>query len=123
MKNLDPAQFSAHAQLKNIVGQEMINDDNIAIKELVKNSIDASAKRIEVQFEKSEKITEDSQIVISDDGSGMSMNDIEQKWLNIAYSAKKYGQDRNYAGNKGIGRFSADRLGRKLALYTRKKGA
>jgi len=122
MKKLEPVQFAAHAQLKNIVGQEMINDDNIAVKELVKNSIDANARRIDVKFENTESISDEAKIIIKDNGSGMSMKDILQKWLNIAYSSKKFDTERNYAGNKGIGRFSADRLGGRLQLYTRKKG-
>lgn len=61
----------------------------------------------------------------------MSAEDITEKWLNIAYSDKKglpYSQDKNtgrrryQAGNKGIGRFSCDRLGSVLNLYTQTEG-
>ena len=52
----------------------------------------------------------------------MSSDDITNKWLFVAYSAKKDGtEDRkgtitHYAGNKGVGRFSCDRLGRYLHM-------
>jgi hypothetical protein len=51
----------------------------------------------------------------------MNQDDIKTKWLNIAYSEKKGLKDKVYAGNKGVGRFSCDRLGKVLELYTRAK--
>ena len=108
--------FITHADLKNIIGQDLINDDNIAIVELVKNSIDAGARLVNIEFR-------ESQIIIEDDGVGMSSQDIEDKWLNIAYSEKKIitPGTRTLAGNKGVGRFACDRLGEQLDMYTRKQ--
>lgn len=125
-------KFKISSQLKNIIGKELITDDYIAIFELVKNSYDAHAKRVKVIFE-------EDKIVIWDNGKGMDIDDIHNKWLFVAYSAKKEGIEdrefedqtnksyrdklvpkRSFAGAKGIGRFSADRLGAKLNLITRK---
>ena len=121
--------FKTNTLLKNLVGKDLINDDNIAIVELVKNSYDAGSPTVEVVFE---KLTEEgstnsgSRILIRDVGAGMTLADIQDKWLNIAYSEKKKIAQENgayYAGNKGIGRFSCDRLGARLDLLTRcKKG-
>ncbi len=127
--------FSVKAGIKNIVGKDLIADDNIAIFELVKNSYDAYASKVVITFE-------DDKIIIADDGKGMSIDDIEKKWLALAYSAKKNGDEdngidqiflerrksyrdiiqekRKYAGAKGIGRFSCDRLGEELLLSTKK---
>jgi len=74
-------------------------------------------------FSKSES-TASSQIIITDKGSGMDSLDIKDKWLNIAYSDKKYLEQKKgfyLAGNKGVGRFSCDRLGEQLDLLTRKE--
>ena len=120
--------FKTNTLLKNLVGKDLINDDNIAIIELVKNSYDAKSKEVLVRFTKfltKEESTASSQIIIADEGSGMDFTDIEDKWLNIAYSEKKLLEQENgayLAGNKGIGRFSCDRLGEQLDLLTRKKG-
>lgn len=130
--------FSVKAGIKNIVGKDLIADDNIAIFELVKNSYDAYASKVIISFE-------DDKIIIADDGKGMSIEDIEKKWLALAYSAKKNGSEdnevdskflerrksyrdliqekRKYAGAKGIGRFSCDRLGENLVLSTKKYNA
>lgn len=120
--------FSTHAELKNVIGQDLINDDNIAVIELVKNGIDAGAKRITLTFLESPlpgSSMEAPAILIEDDGSGMTEDDVEHKWLNIAYSEKKAQQQaggRLLAGNKGVGRFACDRLGTQLDMYTRRRG-
>ena len=129
--------FKTNVQIKSIIGKDLINDDNIAILELVKNAFDADAKRVDITFsnlknndDKEEKKNEPytdktSRLIIRDDGVGMNLTDIDEKWLNIAYSEKKSNSkqyDRMMAGAKGVGRFSCDRLGQFLNLYTRKKG-
>jgi signal transduction histidine kinase len=125
--------FKTNIQLKSIIGKDLINDDNIAILELVKNSFDADAKRVDISFfnlkNNDDKIVEPfsentSRLIIQDDGLGMSLQDVENKWLNIAYSEKKSNSrqhNRMMAGAKGVGRFSCDRLGEYLNLYAKKK--
>ena len=123
--NFREVSFSTHAHIKNIIGKELINDDNVAVMELVKNSYDAGATKVIIKFKNLvEDKNKQSELILIDDGMGMSENDILTKWLNIAYSSKKenFTQNNRYqAGNKGVGRFSCDRLGKKLNLYTRQK--
>jgi len=117
------ANFVANAGVKDIVGRGLIYDDNIAIIELVKNSKDAGSPSVRIEFNLSmdeDTGEEVSEILISDDGKGMTKTEIISKWLNIAYSEKK-NTKKAYAGNKGVGRFSCDRLGEKLVLYTKSK--
>lgn len=117
--------FIAHARLKDIVGRGLINNDNVAIIELIKNSKDAGSNSVEIIFSNAKTKSEDSLLIIRDYGHGMSRDDIRYKWLNIAYSEKKNTKPKDggaYAGNKGIGRFSCDRLGKKLELYTSVRG-
>jgi signal transduction histidine kinase len=124
--------FSVTSGLKSIIGSDLILDDFIAVFELVKNSFDAHASKVKLIFEK-------DKIIIWDNGKGMTLDDIENKWLQVAYSAKKEGEEdteleateykdyrdrltssKYFAGAKGIGRFSSDRLGQELKLTTRK---
>lgn len=124
-----PLQFRISAALKNIIGSDLISDDYIAIFELVKNSYDAHASKVEILFDQIN--TPNAKIVIKDNGKGMDYDDLINKWLFVAYSAKKEGTEeesynyrdrikakRAYAGAKGIGRFSCDRLGGTLYLET-----
>ena len=118
-----PVHFKTNTLLKSLIGKDLINDDNIAIVELVKNSCDADASTVKVEFHNLSD-RDQGKLVIYDNGAGMNDDDIENKWLNIAYSEKSSQKSErgNYlAGNKGIGRFSCDRLGSKLDMFTRKK--
>jgi signal transduction histidine kinase len=139
-------QFKISSAFKTIIGSDLINDDFIAVFELVKNAYDAHATQVEVIFENIypkitlkdgiEVIENNAKIIIKDNGKGMNYTDLKNKWLFVAYSAKKEGTEeenydyrdrikikRAYAGAKGIGRFSCDRLGRDLYLETIKEEA
>lgn len=124
-----PLQFKISSALKNIIGSDLISDDFIAVFELVKNSYDAHATKVEITFENI--YSDNAKIIIKDNGKGMNYDDLINKWLFVAYSAKKEGTEedsydyrdkikikRAYAGAKGIGRFSCDRLGGELYLET-----
>ena len=117
--------FDVSTGLKRVLGRELITDDEVAIFELVKNSFDAGADTVNLYFG-------DTNVVVADNGSGMSYDDIRHKWLFVAYSSKRQnglGKDfrdvaaerQNFAGSKGIGRFSSDRLGQQIILQTRPK--
>lgn len=81
--------FRISTGLKNIIGRDLISNEYIAIFELVKNSYDAGASKVDIEFTQSQK--EGAQISISDNGCGMNYEEITQKWLFVAYSEKKLG--------------------------------
>jgi hypothetical protein len=123
--------FKISAALKNIIGKELITDEFVAVFELVKNSFDANALKVEVIFENNYELDK-ARIIIKDNGKGMNYDDLKNKWLFVAYSAKRLGKEnddyrdkikpqRVFAGAKGVGRFSCDRLGKFLNLITMKK--
>lgn len=128
----DTLQFKVSSALKDLVGKDLITSDNVAIFELVKNSYDAYANHVIITFS-------EDKITIDDNGKGMSYADLRDKWLFLGFSAKKDGTEDNstddkqksyrdkikryYAGAKGIGRFSCDRLGRYLTITTQTEGA
>lgn len=133
MGDIKELHFKTNVQLKSIIGKDLINDDNIAILELVKNSFDADARNVTVSYlnlkENDDDISktfskETSRLIIQDNGLGMDLEGIRNKWLNIAYSEKKTNKTqhkRRMAGAKGVGRFSCDRLGEFLNLYAKIK--
>lgn len=112
---MEKLHFKVSSGLKDIIGRDLITNELVAIFELVKNGCDADATEINLIINSYE-----NSIVIQDNGKGMSRYDIENKWLFVAHSEKK-DSDRVYAGSKGIGRFSCDRLGSKLTLFTKKE--
>lgn len=117
-----PLHFRISAALKRVLGRDLITDDLVAIFELVKNGFDARAAHVHI-------VLADERLFVVDDGKGMSYDDILRKWLFVAYSAKsdgtedddyrgRIGAHRPFAGSKGVGRFSCDRLGRHLRMQT-----
>lgn len=137
LQNRKNLQFRVSTALKSIIGKDLINDKYIAVFELVKNAYDAGAKRVDIIFENVNTLN--SKLIIKDDGKGMDLPDIRDKWLFIAYSEKKkenrkevlnkntdkkdYREHfkRETAGAKGVGRFSCDRLGAKVNLKSKTK--
>ena len=118
--------FDVSTGLKRVLGRELITDDEVAIFELVKNSFDAGADTVHLHFGK-------DRIVVADNGCGMTYDDLTQKWLFVAYSSKRTERPeddfrnvaadrRHFAGSKGIGRFSSDRLGKQVVVQSRAKG-
>lgn len=120
-------EFRVSSALKDLIGKELITDDQTAIFELVKNSYDADASKVRVIF-KSINGT-NPRILVVDDGIGMNREDIENKWLFVGFSEKREEYirahkerkktSRIYAGSKGIGRFSCDRLGKLLTIFSK----
>lgn len=103
-----------------LLGVQNFSTDESAILELVKNAYDARASYVELRF------SPDSLIVV-DDGCGMNLKDIKNKWMHVGKSTKEYqtvldnNQVRVLAGSKGIGRFALARLGESATVSTKKK--
>ena len=125
---MEQMQFKISSFLKDLIGRELITDEFVAVFELVKNSFDAHAKKVKVIFE-NQYDPKHARIIIWDNGWGMDKSDLQNKWLFVARSEKRDGTEdidyrdkiehkRTFAGAKGVGRFSCDRLGRYLNLIT-----
>lgn len=105
------------------LGEDLIKDESIAILELVKNSYDAGASICDVDFVfdfwgNLEKIN------VTDNGSGMDLETIENVWLVIGTDNKKRKLQDNVEGRiplgeKGIGRLGVHKLGRRIKLYSK----
>jgi signal transduction histidine kinase len=119
-------EFRPRARLLKLLGSELISDDILAITELVKNAHDADATCVSVEFH---SITgTDGGIVISDDGHGMNLEALLRHWMQPAGTSKidprarVTRSGRRVLGEKGVGRFAADKLARHLELVSRCKG-
>jgi signal transduction histidine kinase len=116
--------FTVDARLVEQLGQQLVPSDTMALAELVKNAYDADASNVTIDYLEDD---EGPCIVVEDDGNGMSLEELEQSWMRIGTSQKltqpfspRYGRTR--AGMKGIGRFAAQRLGKRLVLSTTPRG-
>ena len=81
----EPLKFKISSALKSIIGRELIVDDFIAIFELVKNSYDARAKKVEIIFKhiKKERNDKQAKIFVIDDGSndGTDKDQIAESYI------------------------------------------
>ena len=118
---MDHLNFTVDSALLRELGEKLVETVHLALVELVKNAYDADATSVELIF------TKDSlgktQIVISDNGTGMNFEAIQKYWMRIATTnkidqkvSKVFG--RPLSGAKGIGRFSCRRLGGHLKIIT-----
>lgn len=112
------------ARLIKTIGDNLIKDTFAAIVELVKNSYDADASNVIIEF--SNIIKENNymglKLVIIDDGHGMSKDTVINKWMVPATDDKfkrvTSPKGRILQGRKGIGRYAVGLLGETLNLFT-----
>ena len=108
--------FKSRARIIRTLGDQLISGEVAAIIELVKDAYDADANScfIEINPQK-------GSITIRDNGHGMSLKDVQEKWAELGTDNKlrnnisKSGK-RQFLGNKGIGRLAASKLGRNLKI-------
>lgn len=119
-------RFMLHPRVFAALGADLVTSDIVAVIELVKNSYDAFATRVEVRF------ATDSiglpMLEIEDNGSGMTRQVIEDVWCLVATpfreqeTKSKLGREsRRVTGAKGLGRLSSARLGKRLEMLTKTK--
>jgi signal transduction histidine kinase len=117
-------RFSPHI-LKRL-GEELNPDLTQGLIELVKNAYDADARNCTIEliniFNSPVDVFGKPRIIITDDGEGMTGDDIANNWLLLGESTKKSIVKtllgRVPVGDKGLGRLAALRLGKKITLKT-----
>jgi signal transduction histidine kinase len=118
-------QFRFHPRAFTSLGPELVTNDVVAIIELVKNSYDALASRVDVRFVKPDAKSK-PYLEIQDNGTGMTRAIIKDVWCVVATPfrmdnpvSKGIGGSRRVSGEKGLGRLSAARLGKRLEMFTK----
>ena len=120
-------QFSVDAQILLQLGEQLVARQSIALSELVKNGYDADATTVTILLD-NVRDRSGGEIIVQDDGHGMSLSDVEAHWMRIATPNKAdRGRSRRFgrplAGAKGVGRFAARKLGGHLRLLSVAEGA
>lgn len=115
------------------LGKDLITSSEVAVIELIKNSIDANAKNINLRLYSNafsaniapnlaiqelipKKLLQAPLLVFEDDGHGMTDDLLEKGFLTIGTDIKS--GDESSLGEKGIGRLAAQRLGAALLVET-----
>lgn len=116
--------FEVSANIQKLVGEELVTNEEMAVIELVKNAYDSGARRVTIKIQPA-STREPGYIKIKDDGPGMSLEEFKSIFMFAGYSERDTEArtaTRIPTGEKGIGRFAADKLGSKLELTTKRTG-
>lgn len=124
------------------LGKDLITSSEVAVVELVKNSVDAKADNIHLYlYDSVEKAIDGKAFltpvhngfyefipaqyhglpvyIIEDDGNGMNNNQLDRGFLEIGTDLKlDHSESGTILGEKGIGRLATQRLGRYLIVET-----
>ena len=114
------------------LGRDLITSSEVAVIELVKNSIDAKARNINLRISSnglpmemtdiirsagiSEEYLHQPVLCVEDDGIGMTDKVIDDGFLIVATDIKA--NEKGVLGQKGIGRLATQRLGSALLVET-----
>jgi signal transduction histidine kinase len=121
------AGFTVDTKLFRELGEMLVGRDSTALVELIKNAYDADATKVDIVGRDLQDLAKGT-ISIADDGTGMDEGDFEKGFLRIAGRMKETASRRSnwfkrrFTGEKGVGRLAAHKLGRKLAVVSRKWG-
>ena len=114
--DLPKIHFTVDAELLRELGERLVGRQYIALAELVKNSYDADATKVEIRIE-------DDSIEVSDNGHGMTYDDFANRWMRVGSTHKVAAMKspdfkRPLTGSKGVGRLAVQFLARDLELIS-----
>lgn len=107
------------------IGRDLIRNVHSALLELVKNAYDADASCVKIEIV-ADQLEKNMKIVVTDDGHGMTLDTVVNKWMVPATDDKKIRKrspgGRIMQGRKGVGRFASSVLGNDVFLETVSNG-
>ena len=108
--------FTVDSALLRELGERLVGKPHIALAELVKNSYDADATRVEIRLSP-------DRIEVSDNGHGMSSDEFRRFWMRIGTPHKQELRisrrlERPLTGSKGVGRLAVQFLAREIEVRT-----
>ena len=120
MSELQTIHFTVDSELLRELGERLVGRQYIALAELVKNSFDADATRVEIRIQ-------DDAIEVSDNGHGMTEDDFANRWMRVGSTHKVEEMTspvlkRRLTGSKGVGRLAVQFLASELQLTSVPKG-
>lgn len=115
----DKFTMSLSLNVLNHLGINLYSNIPAVLSEIVANSWDADAEKVNIT------LLED-QIIIEDDGCGMSAEDINNKFLLVGYQKREDLSEspihnRKYMGRKGIGKLSMFSIAREVDVISKKE--
>ena len=121
IENNNPRQYKFEVSLSvlNHLGRNLYRNFITVLGEAISNSWDADARNVRIDIDK-----ENAFFRIVDDGSGMTADDFQSKFLKIGYSKRSGGRlrtdsDRPFIGSKGIGKLALLSCAKRISVFSR----
>ena len=114
--------FNISLSVLNHLGRNLYRNFITVIGEAISNSWDADAPNVWIEIDR-----EARSMFIVDDGSGMTSDDFQNKFLKIGYSKRKPDKNttdkgRPYIGRKGIGKLALLSCAKKVHIASKASG-
>lgn len=114
--------FEISLSVLNHLGRNLYRSFATVLGEAISNAWDADAKKVCIYIDKKK-----NSFFIKDDGTGMTADDFQNKFLKIGYSKRKAGKTaspkgRPYIGRKGIGKLALLSCAEKITVISKKHG-
>ena len=115
-------KMSLSLNVLNHLGLNLYSNTPAVLSEVIANAWDADATEVKVDFN-----LEGKTITVSDDGHGMDLDDINDKYLFVGYQKRNKPDfrtpgGRRPMGRKGIGKLSLFSIANKIFVYSHKEG-
>lgn len=114
-------QFNISFTVFDHLGRNLYRSFTTILGEAVSNAWDAEAEEVKINYN-----AESGNMCISDNGTGMTRDDIQKKFLTIGYTKRKeFGHNspekkRPYIGRKGIGKLALLSCANEVIVFSRK---
>lgn len=122
---MEKLHFQVDSRLATLLSQEYSSTEK-ALKELVDNAWDADAEQVSITLPEP---MSDEPIIIMDDGTGMTAQELSSQYLKIASDRRvrrgerTAGKHRLIKGRKGVGKFAGLMAASVMTLATRARGS
>ena len=125
MPNQPKYRMTLSLSVLNHLGVNLYSNIPAVMSEVVANAWDADAENVKIEID-----LESKEIIIVDDGCGMSLDDINDKFLLVGYNRRgshsggdvETAKGRKPMGRKGIGKLSLFSIARKIEIHSKKDG-
>ncbi len=113
--------FNISLSVLDHLGRNLYRSFATVLGEAISNSWDADANNVWIYIDKDR-----GDLIIKDDGDGMTEDDFQNKFLKIGYSKRRKGisksnNERPYIGRKGIGKLALLSCAKKITVISKKK--
>ena len=113
--------MSISLNVLNHLGLNLYSNTPAVIAEVIANAWDADATRVDIRYDTKNKV-----VTVSDDGCGMNLEDINNKYLFIGYQRREEEKEtpkgRKPMGRKGIGKLSLFSIANRILVQSKKMG-